>query len=131
MVVTSSGQRSCLDSHSGPLNHNCDGSVTLPPRLPRSAGFSLVFTYRHWMYALSNIFRTRFRTNCLYSPPPFSQCRATVLSSQPYTSLTGKPSKACFTLIVHQIACQVGGYQLLSRNCQLFFCQTGLRTHLA
>ena len=38
-VVMSSGQSSCLDSHSGTFSHNCVDSSTLPPRLPKSAGF--------------------------------------------------------------------------------------------
>ena len=82
-VVMSSGQSSCLYSHSGPFSHNCIDSSTLPPLLPKSAGFSLVFTYLHWTYAFSRIFFTRFRMNCLYSPPHFNQCKAVVLSSQP------------------------------------------------
>ena len=36
-------------------------------------------------------------TNCLYSPEHLIQCRATVLSSQHYFKVTGKPSKASLT----------------------------------
>jgi hypothetical protein len=90
------GQLSCLDSHSGPFSHSCVDSFTLPPRLPIFFGIHIspmdVCLLLDLLHSISNVL------DCLYSPPPFNQCKATVLSSQPCTSLTGNPSNACFTL---------------------------------
>jgi len=48
-VMISSGQLVRSANHSGPLHHSCT-SVTLPPRLPRSAGFSVEGTWCHWVF---------------------------------------------------------------------------------
>ena len=45
-VVGLGGHLSWLASHVGPFHHRVD-SVTLPPRLAKSAGFSEVPTCRH------------------------------------------------------------------------------------
>ena len=47
VVVTSTGQALGSESHFGPCHQRSLSCATGPPRLPRSAGFSLVGTYRH------------------------------------------------------------------------------------
>ena len=82
VVTMSVGHFSLSESHSGPCHHSLLPS-TCPPRLPRSAGFSLVGTWRQVIPECSCIFIALFATNCLYSPPLFIQWRATELSSHP------------------------------------------------
>ena len=88
-VTISSGQLVRSANHSRPLHHSCT-SVTLPPRLPRSAGFSVEGTWRHWVFGWLWIFRTRFVTNWRYSPWSRNQCNATVLSNQQIVPFCGK-----------------------------------------
>ena len=99
LVTRSGGHSSFLVSHCGPFHHN-RLSVTCPPRLPRSAGFSCVGTWRQVIAGWACIFLTRFITNCLYSPPPLIQWSATVLSSHPKDCFTGNPSSAQRTLLI-------------------------------
>ena len=82
LVTMSVGHFSLSESHSGPCHHTLLSS-TCPPRLPRSAGFSLVGTWRQVIPECSCIFIALFAMNYLYSPPPFIQWRATELSSHP------------------------------------------------
>ena len=88
-VTISSGQLVRSANHSGPLHHSCR-SVTLAPRLPRSAGFSVEGTWRHWVFGWLWIFRTRFVTNWRYSPWSRNQSNATVLSNQQIVPFRGK-----------------------------------------
>ena len=81
-VTMSVGHFSLSESYSGPCHHSLLSS-TCPPRLPRSAGFSLVGTWRQVIPECSCIFIALFAMNYLYSPPPFIQWRATELSSHP------------------------------------------------
>ena len=67
VVVMSTGQALGCESHFGPCHQRSSSCATGPPRLPRSAGFSLVGTYLHFIQFLSRILRTRLCTNCLYS----------------------------------------------------------------
>ena len=82
VVVMSIGQALGCESHFGPCHHRSPSCGTGPPRLPRSAGFSLVGTYLHVIQILSRILHTRLCTNCLYSPSPLIQWSITVQSDQ-------------------------------------------------
>ena len=88
-VTISSGQLVRSANHSGPLQHSCT-SVTLAPRLPRSAGLSVEGTWHHWVFGWLWIFRTRFVMNWRYSPWSRNQCNATVLSNQQIVPFRGK-----------------------------------------
>ena len=53
VVVMSTGQALGCESHFGPCHQRSSSCATGPPRLPRSAGFSLVGTYLHVIQFLS------------------------------------------------------------------------------
>ena len=55
VVVMSTGQALGRESHFGPCHQRSPSCDTGPPRLPRSAGFSLVGTYLHVIQFLSRI----------------------------------------------------------------------------
>ena len=65
MVTISAGKLSWKGNHVGPCHHRSEQLLICLPRVPRSAGFSLVPTCFHWMYLFSWIFLSRLRTNCL------------------------------------------------------------------
>ena len=92
-----------LASHLGPFHQSVD-PFTDPPRLAKLAGFSSELTCRHTTSDCALIFVTLFWTNCLNSLLPHIQCRAAVLSSQPYTLEIGRPSKAFLTLVSKLVA---------------------------
>ena len=101
-VTISSGRLVRSANHSG-HHHSCT-SVTLPPRLPRSAGFSVEGTWRHWVFGWLWIFRTWFVTNWWYSPWSRNQCNATVLSNQQIVPFCGKwePVDCFLQLEIHK-----------------------------
>lgn len=88
-----------LHNHSGPYLHSWFSWSAIPPLLPKSAGFSCDGTCLHSTSWFSLIFRTRFSTNCLYSPFPRTQCKGTLLSSQQISVDTGNLSSASRTLV--------------------------------
>lgn len=97
------GHSSQLASHLG-LFHQSVDPFTDPPRLAKTAGFSLELTCHHITSDCALIFIALFWTNCLNSQLPHIQCRAMVLSSQPYTLDIGSPSKAFLTLVSKLVA---------------------------
>ena len=64
LVTMTVGHFSLTESHSGPCHHRLLSS-TCPPRLPKSAGFSLVGTWRQVIPKCSCIFIALSATSCL------------------------------------------------------------------
>ena len=62
LVTISAGHRDGSNNHGGPFHH-CSASFTLPPRLPRSDGFSDVVTCLYCVFGRLWIFLTRLATN--------------------------------------------------------------------
>ena len=65
-------------------------SVRLPPRLPISAGLSVVETCLQVISALARILDTRLATNCLQLSVPLIHHRATVESDQAVSLGSGR-----------------------------------------
>ena len=65
----SEGHSHLLGSQSVSCHYSLQ-SLTYPPRLPRSAGFSFLGTWRQEIFGSACIFFTLYTTNSLYSPPP-------------------------------------------------------------
>jgi hypothetical protein len=99
MSVMFGGHFSESASHWGPYLES-GASTTLPPRLPKSAGFSAVDTWCHVKLERWRILFTRLATNCLYSPVPRIQNNETVLSSQQWRSAVMMGWIACWTLVI-------------------------------
>jgi hypothetical protein len=99
MSVMFGGHLSESASHWGPYLQS-GASTTLPPRLPKSAGFSAVDTWCHVKLERWRILFTRLATNCLYSPVPRIQNNETVLSSQQWRSAVMMGWIACWTLVI-------------------------------
>ena len=103
LAMISGGHSSGFSNQFGPFHHN-SAFVTLPPLLPRSAGFSVVGTWCQVISWWAWILWIRLAMNCLYSPWSWIQCSGTLLSNQQYKSVTGNPASAFLTLQMRLVA---------------------------